>query len=85
MLRVENLVKRYGERVAVDGISFAVERGQTIGLLGPNGAGKTTTLAMITGLTPPDGGSVGVGGRSLAADPDGVNRGIGLVPQAVAR
>ena len=84
MLRVENLVKRYGERVAVDGISFAVERGQTIGLLGPNGAGKTTTLAMITGLTPPDGGSVGVGGRSLAADPDGVKRGIGLVPQDVA-
>ena len=84
MLRVENLVKRYGDRVAVDGVSFAVGKGQTIGLLGPNGAGKTTTLAMITGLTPPDGGSVSVGGRLLAADPDGVKRGIGLVPQDVA-
>ncbi|MBP8296744.1 MAG: ABC transporter ATP-binding protein [Burkholderiales bacterium] len=84
MLRVDNLLKRYGDRVAVDGISFAVEKGQTIGLLGPNGAGKTTTLAMITGLTPPDGGSVSVGGRLLAADPDGVKRGIGLVPQDVA-
>jgi ABC-2 type transport system ATP-binding protein len=84
MLQVEHLVKRYGERVAVDDVSFKVERGQTIGLLGPNGAGKTTTLAMITGLTPPDGGTISVGGSSLAADPDGLKRRIGLVPQDLA-
>jgi ABC-2 type transport system ATP-binding protein len=84
MLTVEHLVKRYAERVAVDSISFRVERGQTIGLLGPNGAGKTTTLAMITGLTLPDGGAVTVGGKSLAGDPDGVKRKIGLVPQDLA-
>jgi ABC-2 type transport system ATP-binding protein len=84
MLRVEHLVKRYGERVAVDGISFAVGQGQTIGLLGPNGAGKTTTLSMITGLTPPDSGAISAGGSSLAADPDGLKRKIGLVPQDLA-
>jgi ABC-2 type transport system ATP-binding protein len=84
MLRVEHLVKRYGERVAVDDISFKVEQGRTIGLLGPNGAGKTTTLAMITGLTPPDGGAISVGGSSLATDPNGVKRKIGLVPQDLA-
>src|SRR5258706_3822508 len=70
MLEVRNLTKRYGDRVAVDGISFDVAQGQTVGLLGPNGAGKTTTLAMITGLTPPDAGTISAGGSSLAADPD---------------
>ena len=84
MLQVENLVKRYGERVAVDGVSFTVDQGQTIGLLGPNGAGKTTTLAMITGLTPPDQGTISAGGSSLASDPDGLKRKIGLVPQDLA-
>jgi ABC-2 type transport system ATP-binding protein len=84
MLQVEHLVKRYGDRIAVDDVSFKVEQGQTIGLLGPNGAGKTTTLSMITGLTPPDGGAINVGGSSLATDPDGVKRKIGLVPQEIA-
>jgi ABC-2 type transport system ATP-binding protein len=84
MLQVENLVKRYGERAAVDGISFKADQGQTIGLLGPNGAGKTTTLSMITGLTPPDGGTISVSGRTLAADPEGLKRMIGLVPQDLA-
>ncbi|MEP7084175.1 MAG: ABC transporter ATP-binding protein [Betaproteobacteria bacterium] len=84
MLKVENLTKRYGERIAVDHVSFSVEKGQTIGLLGPNGAGKTTTLAMITGLTPPDAGTISAGGSSLASDPDGLKRKIGLVPQDLA-
>ena len=84
MLQVDHLVKRYGERVAVDDVSFKVERGQTIGLLGPNGAGKTTTLAMITGLTPPNSGTISAGGISLAADPNGLKRKIGLVPQDLA-
>src|SRR5438552_842947 len=84
MLEVRNLRKRYGERVAVDGVSFNAERGQTIGLLGPNGAGKTTTLAMITGLTPPDSGTIRAGDSTLADDPDGLKRRIGLVPQDLA-
>ncbi|MEO7762386.1 MAG: ABC transporter ATP-binding protein [Casimicrobiaceae bacterium] len=84
MLEVRNLLKRYGDRVAVDSITFDVERGQTVGLLGPNGAGKTTTLAMITGLTPPDGGTISAGGSSLASDPEGLKRKIGLVPQDLA-
>jgi len=84
MLQVDSLVKRYGERTAVDHISFQVARGQTVGLLGPNGAGKSTTLAMITGLTPPDGGTITLAGITLAADPDGVKRKIGLVPQDLA-
>jgi ABC-2 type transport system ATP-binding protein len=84
MLEVRNLRKRYGDRVAVDDVSFTVERGRTVGLLGPNGAGKTTTLAMITGLTPPDSGSISVAGATLAADADGLKRRIGLVPQDLA-
>ena len=84
MLRVENLVKRYGDRVAVDRVSFTVENGQTVGLLGPNGAGKTTTLSIITGLAVADGGSVQVGGVSIDTDPNAVKRQIGLVPQDLA-
>jgi ABC-2 type transport system ATP-binding protein len=84
MLRVENLVKRYGDRVAVDRVSFEVEKGQTVGLLGPNGAGKTTTLSIITGLVVADSGSVHVGGASITSDPNAVKRQIGLVPQDLA-
>lgn len=59
-LQVEELVKRYGDVVAVDHLSFAVERGEIFGLLGPNGAGKTTTLEMVEGLQQPDSGHVTV-------------------------
>ncbi|MBV8203322.1 MAG: ATP-binding cassette domain-containing protein, partial [Acidobacteria bacterium] len=58
MVAVEQLVRRYGELVAVDGISFRVERGEMFGLIGPDGAGKTTTLRVILGLLAPHGGSV---------------------------
>ena len=84
MLRVENLVKRYGDRVAVDRVSFEVGKGQTVGLLGPNGAGKTTTLSIITGLAVADSGSVHVGGVSIERDPIAVKRQMGLVPQDLA-
>ena len=56
MIRVENLSKQYGERTAVDDISFNVERGEVIGFLGPNGAGKSTTLRMLTGYLTPNAG-----------------------------
>lgn len=65
-LQVEELVKRYGDVVAVDHLSFAVERGEIFGLLGPNGAGKTTTLEIVEGLQQPDSGRVSVLGLDSA-------------------
>ena len=58
MIQVENLVKRYGGHVAVDGMSFTVEEGKIYGFLGPNGAGKTTTMNVMTGYIAADGGTV---------------------------
>jgi ABC-2 type transport system ATP-binding protein len=84
MLEVKNLRKSFGGLVAVDDVSFAVERGQLLGLLGPNGAGKTTTVSMISGLVQPDSGSVLINGAPLSGDTDPGKRRIGLVPQDVA-
>ena len=84
MLDVSGLRKRFGAIQAVDGVSFQVGDGETVGLLGPNGAGKTTTVAMICGLLQPDEGTVRVDGASLKGDDDPVKRRIGLVPQEVA-
>ena len=84
MLEVVGLVKRYGDLVAVDGVSFAVGPGEMVGLLGPNGAGKTTTVAMIAGLVAPDSGEVRVGGRALRRDADPLKGRLGLVPQDLA-
>ena len=85
MLDVQNLTRRYGARVAVDSISFIVQRGECVGLLGPNGAGKTSTLAMLSGIATPDSGRIRVpgaqaGGSGLAA----LKRSVGLVPQDLA-
>ena len=66
MLDVKHLRKSFGSLVAVDDVSFAVERGQLVGLLGPNGAGKTTTVSMIAGLVTPEQGEVLIGGARLA-------------------
>jgi ABC-2 type transport system ATP-binding protein len=67
IIEVENLVKRYGDHTAVDGISFTVEQGEIFGILGPNGAGKTTTVECIEGLRSPDGGGI----RVCGIDPHG--------------
>ncbi|MBN8875745.1 MAG: ABC transporter ATP-binding protein [Rhodospirillales bacterium] len=67
-IRVEGLTKRYGEVLAVDGISFAAPVGSTIGLLGGNGAGKTTTISMLLGLLLPTSGSIHVLGHDMARD-----------------
>ncbi|AZS70712.1 multidrug ABC transporter ATP-binding protein [Streptomyces lydicus] len=66
MIEVCELTKRYGDKTAVDQLSFTVKPGQVTGFLGPNGAGKSTTMRMIIGLDAPTGGSVTVGGRSYA-------------------
>src|SRR4051812_6394362 len=67
MIEVENLSKRYGEKVAVDGLTFTVHPGIVTGFLGPNGAGKSTTMRMIAGLDEPTGGRVRVNGADYRA------------------
>src|SRR5262245_8292336 len=84
MLEIRSLRKTFGDVVAVDGVSFALEQGQLLGLLGPNGAGKTTTVSMIAGLVTPDRGDVLIAGQPLKGDTDPSKRRIGLVPQDLA-
>ena len=84
LLRVEGLVKSYGTRRAVDGVSFRVLAGQTVGLLGPNGAGKSTTVSMLCGLLRPDAGQVLLDGQPVTTGAASVKRRIGLVPQDLA-
>jgi ABC-2 type transport system ATP-binding protein len=81
LLAIEGLVKHFGPIVAVDGVSFSVERGEVLGFLGPNGAGKSTTMRMITGYLAPDVGRVQVCGIELADDPIEVRRRIGYLPE----
>jgi ABC-2 type transport system ATP-binding protein len=80
-IEVESLVKRYGEKVALDGVSFEVPRGTVCGLLGPNGAGKTTAVRILTTLSEPDAGTARVAGIDVGADPGGVRRLLGLAAQ----
>jgi lipopolysaccharide export system ATP-binding protein len=77
------LVKIYGKRRVVDGVSFRVGAGEVVGLLGPNGAGKTTSFSMVVGLVQPDGGSVTLDGRELAGKPMHLRarEGLGYLPQ----
>src|SRR5689334_23749574 len=81
MIKVENLVKTFGPKRAVDGISFSVERGEVLGFLGPNGAGKSTSMRMITGFIPPTEGTVSVGGFDMVANPIPAKRLIGYLPE----
>jgi energy-coupling factor transporter ATP-binding protein EcfA2 len=69
MIEVKGLVKSYGAKRAVDGISFTVNRGEILGFLGPNGAGKSTTMKMLTGFIRPDAGTATVGGIDVTVDP----------------
>jgi ABC-type multidrug transport system ATPase subunit len=81
MIQVEDLAKRYGTVVAVDGLSFRVEPGETFALIGPNGAGKTTTLKMLLGLARPDRGRIRLGREALAPDDPRARHDVGYVPQ----
>ncbi len=80
-IRVDNLVKRFGDFVAIDHISFQVERGKIIGFLGPNGAGKSTTIRILCGLLRPTEGRVFVAGIDVARDPESVRQHIGYMSQ----
>ena len=84
MIKIENLVKTFGAKRAVDGISFNVERGEVVGFLGPNGSGKSTTMRMITGYYAPDGGKVTVGGHDVTESPLEAKRLIGYLPENAA-
>jgi ABC-2 type transport system ATP-binding protein len=81
-IEVDHLEKRFGDLVAVNGISFFVENEELFGLLGPNGAGKTTLIRMLTTLTPPTSGTATVAGHDIVKDANGVRHAIGVIPQA---
>ncbi|GII99674.1 ABC-2 type transport system ATP-binding protein [Sediminihabitans luteus] len=82
-LALRGLWKKFGDTIAVHGISLDVPRGSFYGVVGPNGAGKTTTLSMATGLLRPDAGTVAVHGRDLWSEPDAVKRTLGVLPDGV--
>jgi lipooligosaccharide transport system ATP-binding protein len=81
MIALAEVTKRFGERLAVDRVSFTVPAGACFGLLGPNGAGKTTTLRMVYGVTAPDAGTVRVFGLDVARDPRAVRARLGVTLQ----
>src|SRR3954470_7462181 len=81
MIRVQNLTKNFGPKVAVNGISFSVEKGEVLGFLGPNGAGKSTSMRMITGFIPPTAGDITVGGFDMVENPIPAKRLIGYLPE----
>ena len=78
---VEDLVKRFGDFVAVDNVSFNVRRGEVFGFLGPNGAGKSTTIRILCGLLRPTSGTGHVGGFDVSTDPESIRRNIGYMSQ----
>lgn len=84
MVEVKNLKKKYGDKQAVDDISFSVKKGEIFGILGPNGAGKTTTLEMMETLRTIDGGSVTINGIDVTKDPRAIKFLIGVQPQSPA-
>jgi len=81
MVEVEKLVKHFGSITAVDGVSFAVERGEVLGFLGPNGAGKSTTMKMISGFLTPDRGRIHIEGMDIARHPISSKQRIGYLPE----
>lgn len=84
IVKVNNLVKRFGDRIAVDNLSMSIEEGEIFGLLGPNGAGKTTTINSLIGMTKNDGGSIEIFGMDFKNNENKVKKQIGVVPQDIA-
>src|SRR6266404_8009550 len=83
MIEVQDLTKYFGATLAVNHVSFKVEKGEIIGLLGPNGSGKTTIMRILTGFFPPTSGSAKVGGLDVGADSIQVRCMIGYLPESV--
>jgi len=82
MIEIKNLSKHFGPKVAVDGVSFEVKKGEVLGFLGPNGAGKSTTMRMITGFLPPTSGQVFVGGIDITEDELRAKAKMGYLPES---
>ena len=81
MLEARDLTKRYGGLLALDKVSFRLNRGEIVGYLGPNGSGKSTTVNIVVGLLEPSSGSIALDGRTMAEDPNGYRQKIGYVPE----
>jgi len=81
MIEVHELTKRYGDRLAVNAVSFTAQNGEILGFLGPNGAGKSTTMRMLTGFLPPSAGTARVAGFDVIRQSDDVRRRIGYLPE----
>lgn len=81
MIQVHNLRKEFGAKVAVDGVTFSVEKGEVLGFLGPNGAGKSTTMRMVTGYFRPTSGTVSIGGVDMLESPEQAKHCIGYLPE----
>ena len=81
MIEVQNLTKRYGQHVALDGVSFSVGRGEVVGFLGPNGAGKSTTMRILTTFIAATSGTVRVGGDCVFEQPMRVRKRLGYMPE----
>src|SRR2546422_9811994 len=81
MIRVQNLSKSFGPKMAVNGVSFTVDRGEVLGFLGPNGAGKSATMRMLTGFIPPSAGNVRIGEFDMTEQPIPAKRLIGYLPE----
>ena len=81
MIDVKNLVKRYGDHVAVNDLTFHVDKGQIYGFLGANGAGKSTTMNMMTGYLSPTGGTIVINGHDIMEEPEAAKASIGYLPE----
>ena len=80
MIEISNLVKYYGDKMAVDHISFTVNKGEILGFLGPNGAGKTTTMNIITGYLSATSGNIVINGHDILEEPAAAKKSIGYLP-----
>ncbi len=81
MIEARGLSKRYGDLVAVNGVSFSIGRGEVVGFLGPNGAGKTTTMRMLTGFLPPTDGTAEIDGHDIFEESLEARRSVGYLPE----
>ena len=82
MIEAEGITKRYGDFLAVDGVSFSAGKGEVIGFLGPNGAGKTTTMRILTGFLPATDGTAKIAGHDIFAEPLEARRAVGYLPES---
>ena len=85
MIVIKGLVKRFGDKTAVNGLDLVIHRGELFGFLGPNGAGKTTTLRCVSTLTGFDEGTITVNGHDITKEPEAAKGSMGVIQQQVAR